>query len=64
MVVHPDFPAHSVKDSIALAKHKPGTINYSSAGIGASNHFTVELLKAMAGIELVHVLVARKQMND
>ena len=55
MVVNPDFPVHSVKDLIALAKQKPGTINYASAGIGTSNHLTVELLKVMAGIDLVHV---------
>jgi tripartite-type tricarboxylate transporter receptor subunit TctC len=55
MVVHPDFPVHSVKDLIALAKQKPGTIDYASAGIGTSNHLTVELLKVMAGIDLVHV---------
>jgi tripartite-type tricarboxylate transporter receptor subunit TctC len=55
LVVHPDFPVHSVKELIALAKEKPGTINYASAGNGTSNHLTVELLKVMAGIELVHV---------
>lgn len=55
LVVHPSFPAHSVKDLIALAKEKPGTINYASAGNGTSNHLTVELLKVMAGIDLVHV---------
>src|SRR5674476_1458098 len=55
MVVYPDFPVHSVKDLIALAKQKPGTINYASAGIGTSNHLTVELLKVMADIDLVHV---------
>jgi tripartite-type tricarboxylate transporter receptor subunit TctC len=40
---------------IALAKEKPGTINYASAGIGTSNHLTVELLKVMADIDIVHV---------
>lgn len=55
MVVHPDFPVHSVKDLIALAKLKPGTINYASAGVGTSNHLTVELLKVMADIDIVHV---------
>lgn len=55
MVVHPDFPVHSVKDLIALAKQKPGTINYASAGVGTSNHLTVELLKVMANIDVVHV---------
>jgi tripartite-type tricarboxylate transporter receptor subunit TctC len=55
MVVHPDFPVHSVKDLIALAKEKPGSIDYASAGIGTSNHLTVELLKVMADIDIVHV---------
>jgi tripartite-type tricarboxylate transporter receptor subunit TctC len=55
MVVHPDFPVNSVKDLIALAKQKPGTINYASAGVGTSNHLTVELLKVMADIDIVHV---------
>ncbi len=55
LVVYPDFPVQSVKDLIALAKQKPGTINYASAGIGTSNHLTVELLKVMADIDLVHV---------
>jgi len=55
MVVHPDFPVQSVKDLIVLAKQKPGTINYASAGVGTSNHLTVELLKVMADIDIVHV---------
>jgi len=55
MVVNPDFPVHSVKDLIELAKQKPGTIDYASAGIGTSNHLTVELLKVMADIDIVHV---------
>ena len=55
MVVNPAFPVHTVKDLIKLAKEKPGTINYASAGIGTSNHLTVELLKVMTGIDIVHV---------
>ncbi len=55
LVVNPSFPVHTVKDLIALAKAKPGTINYASAGNGTSNHLTVEMLKVMAGIDLVHV---------
>jgi len=53
--MYPEFPVHSVKDLIAVAKRKPGTIDYASAGIGTSNHLTVELPKVMAGIDLVHV---------
>ncbi len=55
MVVNPSFPVHTVKDLITLAKEKPGTINYASAGIGTSNHLTVELLKVMTGIDIVHL---------
>lgn len=55
LVVNPAFPVHSVKDLIALAKKKPGQISYASAGNGTSNHLTVELLKSLADIDLVHV---------
>jgi tripartite-type tricarboxylate transporter receptor subunit TctC len=55
MVVPNDSPIRSVLDLIALAKKQPGSMNYASAGNGTSNHLTVELLKAMAGIDLVHV---------
>jgi tripartite-type tricarboxylate transporter receptor subunit TctC len=49
------FPAKSVKDLIALAKAKPGSINYASGGSGASSHLAMELLKSMAKIDLVHI---------
>jgi tripartite-type tricarboxylate transporter receptor subunit TctC len=55
MIVHPSVPARSVQEFIALAKARPGQINYSSAGNGTSNHLAGELLKSMAGIDLVHV---------
>jgi tripartite-type tricarboxylate transporter receptor subunit TctC len=55
LVVPNDSPIHSVQDLIALAKKLPGKITYASAGNGTSNHLTVELLKTMAGIDLVHV---------
>ena len=55
LVVPNDSPIHSVADLIALAKKQPGSINYASAGIGTSNHLTVEFLKTTAGIDLVHV---------
>ena len=55
LVVNPSFPVNSVKELIALAKQKPGTINYASAGNGTSNHLTVEYLKVLAGIDLVHI---------
>jgi len=55
LVVPNDSSIRTVPDLIALAKKQPGTLNYASAGNGTSNHLTVELLKTMAGIDLVHV---------
>jgi tripartite-type tricarboxylate transporter receptor subunit TctC len=55
LVVGNDVAATSVKELIALAKAKPGELVYGSAGIGSSNHLSMELLKARAGIDLVHV---------
>ena len=55
LVVHPAFPAKTVKDIIAFAKKAPGTINYASPGSGSSGHLTMELFKAMTGVNLVHV---------
>ncbi len=49
------FPAKSVKDVIALARSKPGQINYGSAGAGSSSHLAVELFKSMAKVEMTHV---------
>ena len=48
-------PAKSVAELIALAKAKPGVLTYASAGIGSSNHLSGELLRVMAGINIVHV---------
>ena len=55
LVVSNNFPAHSVKELIALAKEKPGAINYASAGNGTGQHLSMELFKLMAGINLAHV---------
>jgi tripartite-type tricarboxylate transporter receptor subunit TctC len=55
LVVNPDLPVHSVKELIALAKQKPGELNYASAGIGSFQHLGGELFKLMAGVNLVHV---------
>ncbi|HWI79914.1 MAG TPA: tripartite tricarboxylate transporter substrate binding protein [Ramlibacter sp.] len=55
LVVNSSLPIKSVKDLIALAKQKPGQISYASAGNGTSNHLTVELLKVLADIDLVHI---------
>jgi tripartite-type tricarboxylate transporter receptor subunit TctC len=55
LVVHPDLPVHSVSELIALAKQKPGELNYASAGIGSFQHLGGELFKLTAGINIVHV---------
>ena len=55
LVVHPGVPAHSVKDVIAMAKAKPGAVNYGSGGLGTSPHMSGELFQAVAGIKLAHV---------
>ena len=55
LVVHPSFPAATLKELIALAKAKPGTIPYVSGGVGSSTHLAGELLKSLAGIDLLHV---------
>ena len=55
MVIHPSVPATTVKQFIALAKTNPGQIVYGSSGVGTTTHLGVELLKIMAGINLVHI---------
>ena len=55
LVVNPNVPAKNFKEFIALAKAKPGTIYYGSAGNGSSGHLAMEYLKQAAQIELVHV---------
>ena len=55
LVVHPSVKAGTLKELIALAKARPGELNYSSSGSGSSSHLAIELLKHMTGINLVHV---------
>ena len=55
LVVHPSVGVTSLRELIALAKAKPGTLNYASPGNGSGPHLAGELLKRMAGIDLVHV---------
>jgi tripartite-type tricarboxylate transporter receptor subunit TctC len=55
LVVNNDFPAHSVKELIDMAKSKPGEINYASAGNGSGQHLSMELFKLMTGTNLTHV---------
>jgi len=53
--VHPSLPVRSVKELIALAKAHPGQLDYASGGVGSAQHIPMEMLKAMAGIDIVHV---------
>ncbi len=55
IVVHPSLPAKSIGELVALAKSRPGTINYASGGTGTPTYLAVELFKGQAGIDLVHV---------
>ncbi len=55
LVVNPGVPAGSVKELIALAKAKPGALNYASSGSGAAAHLAGELFKAMTGVQMVHI---------
>src|SRR6185503_3034724 len=54
-VVHPSLPVKNIKELIALARAKPGQINYGSTGTGGHNHLASELFARMAGIKIVHV---------
>src|SRR4051812_12929771 len=55
IVVHPSLPARTVKELIALAKSKPGKIDYASSGNGSTQHLTGALFTKMAGIEMTHI---------
>jgi tripartite-type tricarboxylate transporter receptor subunit TctC len=55
LTTHPSLPVNSVKEFIALAKARPGQINYSSSGNGSAPHLSMALLTSMAGISLVHI---------
>jgi tripartite-type tricarboxylate transporter receptor subunit TctC len=55
LVVHPSVAANSVRDLIALARSKPGQLNYATGATGASNHLAAELFKSMAGIDLMRI---------
>lgn len=55
LIVHPSLPVKNVKDLVALAKAKPGALNFTSAGIGSNSHLNGELFRSTAGISIVHV---------
>jgi tripartite-type tricarboxylate transporter receptor subunit TctC len=55
LVVHPSVPAKTLQELIALARAKPGTLNFGSSGPGSNYHMAAELLKSLTGIDIVHV---------
>lgn len=55
LAVHPKVPANTLQEFIALAKSKPGTLNYGSSGTGSTHHLTMEAMKAALGLEIMHV---------
>jgi tripartite-type tricarboxylate transporter receptor subunit TctC len=55
LVVHPSVPASNMAELIALARQKPGALNYGSSGPGSNYHMAAELLKGLTGIDIVHV---------
>ncbi len=55
LVVHPNLPVKNVKDLVALAKARPGQLDYASGGVGSFNQLCAELLKLMTKIDIVHV---------
>lgn len=55
LVVHPSLPAHSIKELLALARAKPGQLNYSTGGNGSTGHLAGEVFKSMAGVQIQHI---------
>ena len=55
MIAHPSLPASNVKELVALAKTKPGQLNFASSGVGAAAHLTMEMFKSRTGIEMQHI---------
>jgi tripartite-type tricarboxylate transporter receptor subunit TctC len=55
IVVHPSLPAKNVRELIALAKARPGQLNFGSAGVGSPNGLALELFKTMAKVKMVHI---------
>ena len=55
MIVPPDFPAKSLKDFLAMAKEKPGQLNFSSAGVASTSYLSAEIMRQNAGVNMVHV---------
>jgi tripartite-type tricarboxylate transporter receptor subunit TctC len=55
VVLHPGVPAKNIKEFIAVARSKPGALNFGSSGSGGSNHLAGELFNSMAGVKMVHI---------
>ena len=55
MIAHPSLPANNVKELVALAKTKPGQLNFASSGVGAAAHLTMEMFKSRTGVEMQHI---------
>jgi tripartite-type tricarboxylate transporter receptor subunit TctC len=55
LIVKPSLPAKSVQELVALARQKPGALNYASIGIGSAPHLGAELFKSVAGVDITHV---------
>lgn len=55
LVVHPSVPAASLKEFIALVRARPGQLNFASSGTGGGNHLAIEMFRAMAGLDMVHI---------
>jgi tripartite-type tricarboxylate transporter receptor subunit TctC len=55
LIVHPSLPVKTVKDMVALAKSKPGQLNYASGGVGSAIHLAMELFASRANIDVVHI---------
>lgn len=55
MIAHPSLPANNVQELIALAKAKPGALNFASSGVGAAAHLTMEMFKSRTGTDMQHI---------
>jgi tripartite-type tricarboxylate transporter receptor subunit TctC len=55
MIAHPSLPANDVQELIALARAKPGELNFASSGVGAAAHLTMEMFKSRTGIDMLHI---------
>jgi tripartite-type tricarboxylate transporter receptor subunit TctC len=55
VLVHPSVPAQNIRELVALARAKPGALNFASSGVGSTNHLAGELFNSVAGVQMVHV---------